>query len=104
MCHACQQKTYAFERARSYGIYHGPLVRAIILLKWEKMEPLGRWFAGRLAEMVQREAGLLATDVVVSVPLHRDRERRAGYNQASQSVALLPHVQAAKLTINASYW
>jgi competence protein ComFC len=82
VCHACQQKTYAFERARSYGIYDGPLVRAIILLKWERMEPLGRWFAGRLAEMVQREAGLLATDVVVPVPLHRDRERQRGYNQA----------------------
>ena len=58
VCHACQQKTYAFERARSYGIYDGPLVRAIFLLKWERMEPLGDWFAGRLAEMVQREAAL----------------------------------------------
>jgi competence protein ComFC len=83
VCHACQQKTYAFERARSYGIYDGPLVRAIILLKWERMEPLGDWFAGRLAEMVQREAVLLATDVVVPVPLHQDRERQRGYNQAS---------------------
>jgi predicted amidophosphoribosyltransferase len=25
VCRACQQKTYAFERARSYGIYDGPL-------------------------------------------------------------------------------
>jgi competence protein ComFC len=83
VCHACQQKTYAFERARSYGIYDGPLVRAIILLKWERMEPLGDWFAGRLAEMVQREAALLAADVVVPVPLHQDRERQRGYNQAS---------------------
>jgi competence protein ComFC len=80
VCHACQQ-TYAFERARSYGIYDGPLVRALLLLKWERMEPLGAWFAGRLAEMVQREAALLATDVVVPLPLHRDHER--GYNQAS---------------------
>jgi ComF family protein len=83
VCHARQQKTYAFERARSYGIYDGPLVRAIILLKWERMEPLGGWFAERLAEMVQREAALLATDVVVPVPLHQDRERQRGYNQAS---------------------
>src|SRR5580658_6943951 len=47
VCRACQQKTYAFDRARSYGIYDGPLVRAIIFLKWERMEPLGEWFAGR---------------------------------------------------------
>lgn len=56
LCRACQQKTYAFERARSFGIYDGVLVRAILLLKWERMEPLGEWFAGRLAEMVRREA------------------------------------------------
>jgi len=83
LCRACQQKTYAFERARSYGVYDGALVRAILLLKWERMEPLGEWFAERLAEMVQREPGQLVADVVVPVPLHRDRERQRGYNQAS---------------------
>jgi ComF family protein len=83
VCRVCRQKTYAFERARSYGIYDGPLVRAILLLKWERMEPLGEWFAARLAEMVGREAGRLTADVVVPVPLHRDRERQRGYNQAS---------------------
>jgi competence protein ComFC len=83
VCRACQQKTYAFERARSYGIYDGALVRAILLLKWERMEPLGEWFAESLAEIVRREAGVLTADVVVPVPLHRDRERQRGYNQAS---------------------
>ena len=83
VCRACEQKTYAFERARSYGVYEGSLVRAILLPKWERMEPLGDWFAGRLAEMVRQESGQLATDVVVPVPLHRDRERQRGYNQAS---------------------
>jgi competence protein ComFC len=82
ICRACQQKTYAFDRARSLGIYDGPLVRAILLLKWERIEPLGSWFAQRLAETAEREGDLLAGDVVVPVPLHRDRERERGYNQA----------------------
>ena len=82
VCRVCQQKTYAFERARSFGIYGGPLVRAILLLKWERMEPLGAWFAERLAEIALRESGKLAADIVVPVPLHRDRERERGYNQA----------------------
>jgi len=82
VCRACQQKAYAFDRARSFGIYDGPLVRAILLLKWERIEPLGAWFAQRLAEIAGREAQLLAGDVVVPVPLHRDRERERGYNQA----------------------
>jgi ComF family protein len=82
VCRVCQQKTYAFERARSYGIYDGRLVRAILLLKWERMDPLGKWFAERLAEMITKEGERMAGDVVVPVPLHRDRERERGYNQA----------------------
>jgi competence protein ComFC len=80
VCPECQTREYGFERARSYGLYKAGLVRAIVLLKFERMEPLGRWFAGRLAEVVRREA--LAADVVVPVPLHRQRERERGYNQA----------------------
>lgn len=82
VCPACQEKTYAFERARSYGMYDGALVRAILLLKWERIEPLGAWFAQRLAEVARREGMASETDVVVPVPLHQERERERGYNQA----------------------
>jgi predicted amidophosphoribosyltransferase len=90
---------------------------------------------------VNAEGDALAADVAVPVPLHRERQRDRGHNQAallakplakklrlpykavllmrtrarpdkqvlsleerwSPFVALLPHVQAAKLTIHASY-
>ena len=80
VCPECQTREYGFDRARSYGLYKAGLVRAIVLLKFERVEPLGRWFAGRPAEVVKREG--LAADVVVPVPLHRQRERERGYNQA----------------------
>jgi len=85
-CQVCREKPanperiYAFDRARSFAAYDGPLVRAILLLKFERMEPLGAWFAERLAEVVHTHG--LQADVVVPVPLHRDRERERGYNQA----------------------
>jgi ComF family protein len=82
-CPACQDKTYAFDRARSLAVYEGALVQAILLLKFERIEPLGRWFAGRLAELVVAEGNKLAADIVVPVPLHRQRERERGYNQAA---------------------
>jgi competence protein ComFC len=82
LCSACRDKTYAFDCARSYAVYEGPLVQAILLLKFEQIEPLGKWFAERLAELAISEGQTLAADVVVPVPLHRDRERERGYNQA----------------------
>jgi ComF family protein len=83
LCPACQDRTYAFERARSFAQYQDALVRAILLLKFEQIEPLGAWFAERLAELVKAEGEAMAGDVVVPVPLHRQRERERGYNQAA---------------------
>jgi ComF family protein len=80
VCPECQTREHGFDRARSYALYKAGLVRAIVLLKFERVEPLGRWFAGRLAE-VARSQGLEA-DIVVPVPLYRQRERERGYNQA----------------------
>jgi predicted amidophosphoribosyltransferase len=83
LCPACQEKTYAFDRARSFAVYADAVVRAILLLKFEQIEPLGAWFAERLAEVVSGGGERLAADVVVPVPLHRQRERERGYNQAA---------------------
>jgi len=79
-CPDCQRRAYGFDRARSYALYKGGLVRAIVMLKFERIEPLSRWFSQRLAEVVRREG--ITADVVVPVPLHRQRERERGYNQA----------------------
>jgi ComF family protein len=81
-CSACRLDTYAFDRARSFAIYENEIVRAIVLLKFDRIDPLARWFAKRLAEIYRENELILAADVVVPVPLHRDREKERGYNQA----------------------
>lgn len=58
------------------------MVRSIVLLKHERIPPLGAWFAARLAEVLAAESKELAADVVVPVPLHPTRLRERGYNQA----------------------
>jgi ComF family protein len=83
LCPACHDKTYAFDRARSLALYEGALVHAILLLKFEHIGPLGEWFSERLGEVVRNERNALAADVVVPVPLHRQREQERGYNQTA---------------------
>ena len=82
LCQVCQARPFAFDCARSYADYQQALVRAIILLKFEQILPLGAWFAARLAGVAERAGEALAADVVVPVPLHRQRRRERGYNQA----------------------
>ena len=95
LCPACQQKIYTFDRARSFAVYADAVVRAILLLKFEQIEPLGVWFSERLAEMVNADGDRLSADVVVPVPLHREREKERGYNQA----ALLSNPLAKRLRL-----
>jgi len=82
LCHACRRGVYAFDLARSYGAYDGAMVRAITLLKYDAVTPLGDWFGARLAEMMAGEPETCTAEVVVPVPLHASRLRERGYNQA----------------------
>jgi ComF family protein len=79
-CLDCEERTYHFECARSYAAYRGAIMRAIVLLKFERIEPLAAHFGDRLASVARRDA--LTADIVVPVPLHRTRERERGFNQA----------------------
>ncbi len=81
-CLDCTTRTYRFTRARSYAAYRGPIVRAIVLLKFERIDPLASYFGDQLASVAKRHALAAAADVVVPVPLHRTRERERGFNQA----------------------
>src|SRR5262252_3783371 len=51
-CAACRIGTYAFDSARSFALYERQIVRAIVLLKFERIDPVAKWFAARLAEIV----------------------------------------------------
>ncbi len=82
LCRMCRAKFYAFDRARSFALYDDALIAAVLLLKYEQVTRLGDWFAARLAEIVARAPDEWSADVVVPVPLHRDRQRERGYNQA----------------------
>ncbi len=82
LCPACADDTFHFDRARSFARYQESLVRAIVLLKFEEMDPLADWFADRLTGVVRLHAKELAADIVVPVPLHKTRRRERGFNQA----------------------
>ncbi len=82
LCHLCRRGVYAFHFARSYAAYNDAMVRAITLLKYHAVTPLGGWFAARLAELAASDPALFTADVVVPVPLHASRLRERGYNQA----------------------
>jgi competence protein ComFC len=82
LCATCRRGTYDFDLARSYGAYTSPMARAVLMLKYGEVTPLGSWFAKLLSELVSCEPDAFAADVLVPVPLDSTRLRERGYNQA----------------------
>jgi len=82
VCALCRRGVYSFDLARSYAAYDDALLRTITLLKHEAIRPLAAWFGSRLAEVARNDPRTLAAGLVVPVPLHPDRLRERGFNQA----------------------
>jgi predicted amidophosphoribosyltransferase len=71
VCIGCRSEKFHFNRAGSFARYQDSLVPAIVLLKFEEMEPLADWFADRLADVVRENRKALEAEVIVPAPLHK---------------------------------
>ena len=94
-CRRCE--TEAFTAARACGLYEGALRAAVLGLKREPF--VSARLAGLLAEAREREP-LDAATLVVPVPLHAERERERGFNQA----AVLGRVLAERSGLPVDEW
>ncbi len=91
LCRHCAQSASSLEGIRSFGLYAGPLQKAIWALKYEGLWVLVEPLSNLLAEYSR--AHPLNVNLVAPVPLHKRRERRRGYNQS----ALLARALAERL-------
>lgn len=83
LCGACRQEEPGFDCLRSFGAYDGVLRRLIALLKYAEVRPLARPLGGWLALLPHMYPELSGADRIIPVPLHRQRERQRGFNQAA---------------------
>ena len=78
-CLACSRHSLPL-KVRSYATYEGPLGKALLQLKYSPNRLLAFQMSQWLAELLSRESW--PVDLVVPVPLGKDRLRQRGYNQA----------------------
>jgi ComF family protein len=71
-----------FTMARALGAYEGSLQEAIHHWKYEGKTNLTPFFAEWMAEGVKRYWNLYSLDLLIPVPLHIQRLRERGFNQA----------------------
>lgn len=97
-CGACQKRPPVFSRTHALYHYARPIDGFVQALKYHRRLELARVFGERLAEaLAPRVAG--SVDLIVPVPLHRQRLRERGYNQSLE----LARPIAARLSLPLDY-
>jgi competence protein ComFC len=81
ICPECRQSRPHFTQASAWLVYDGPIRHALHTLKYRRNISLGETLANAMADHIN---GLnWEVDIVVPVPLGRQRLRERGYNQVS---------------------
>jgi len=81
-CGACASHRKYFTMARALGTFEGSLQEAIHRWKYEGKTHLTAFFAEWMAEGLNRYWERDSLDLLIPVPLHRQRLRERGFNQA----------------------
>lgn len=81
-CGECRLTRRPYGVCRSAGVYDGPLKQCIHSFKYEGRRELAEVLGRFMAECADRELAEAEYDALVPVPLHRDRLRERGFNQA----------------------
>ena len=93
VCSYCRGFNPAFDRCVALGCYRGEIRRAVHRFKYGGKKSLARPLGLLLAAKLSKAPWLSSVDLLVPVPLHRERLLKRGYNQA----ALLTKVVGKKL-------
>jgi len=81
LCSACLENVWSFSLARSLAYYAGPLVNALQSFKYGG-KTTGLASFQTLKKIQPITAALFDPNLIVPVPLHPDRLRERGFNQA----------------------
>jgi ComF family protein len=81
VCRDCREMLMQIDGIRSPFIFDGIIRRAIHELKYRNLRGLAPLMAGMLYDYLV--VNPLPADVLVPVPLHRNRQRDRGYNQSA---------------------
>lgn len=96
VCGACRNENYAFQGARAVGRYGGALRAVIQHYKYRGCEPLAKPLGQLLWDACWRYGLMDDVDAIVPVPLHRQRLRNRGFNQADLLLRQWPRLAASQ--------
>ncbi|MBQ7724592.1 MAG: ComF family protein [Lachnospiraceae bacterium] len=81
-CPDCENVRHGFERAVSAFVYNDAMQDAIFRFKYQGRQEYADFFAESMSKYLGRELRGFGAEALIPVPLHKDRLKKRGYNQA----------------------
>lgn len=81
-CGDCQKHKFHYEQGRSLWIHKGAVPWSIYQFKYHNRRIYGEFYAQELYRLYGEWIQSWKIDLIIPVPLHRNRRRKRGYNQA----------------------
>ncbi|MCR4956149.1 MAG: ComF family protein [Lachnospiraceae bacterium] len=82
ICYDCSHTKHEFEFHRSVFLYEERAKKLMYGLKYGHNRDCGAFFATEIVKDMKRFIQALGVDGIVPIPLHKEREKQRGYNQA----------------------
>ncbi|MEN6355531.1 MAG: ComF family protein [Armatimonadota bacterium] len=103
ICADCQNREFSFDFAGSAGLYEGVLRKAIHALKYDMHLAIVEQLADLMIRCYPHRQLNGNVDMVVPIPIHRNRLVERGFNQSEELGRLLCKRISVPLEINALY-
>ncbi len=81
ICQECKNNFYFFDRAISVVKYEGDIKKLIYKFKYSSHTYLARIMGTMMADKLKIE--YIEADLIIPVPLHKNKEKERGFNQAA---------------------
>lgn len=82
-CRDCQKRKHMFEQGRGIFVYDSSMRRSVTRYKYYGCREYGDFYAKAMYRYAKMELREWKPDLIVSVPVHRSKERMRGFNQAA---------------------
>ena len=87
-CADCERHGHEYDHGYCMADYKS-VARAIYRMKYKNRRQNAEWFGDQMVRKLGREILSVHPDVLIPVPLHRERMRKRGYNQAADLARVL---------------
>lgn len=81
-CRDCQRFSHAYDRGGAVFSYDDVMKKSISMFKYHNRREYAAFYAEEMKERCGRLIGLCAPQVILPIPIHREKRRQRGFNQA----------------------